>query len=377
MVDGREIVRVGLTESAVNQRRYFDAAFNAPPHERSWVCATMPVSIQDVADRANVSISTVSRVLNRRNIVNEKTRQRVESAIQDLGYSPNVFARGLMLRRSNILGLVLPDLHGEFYSEIIRGANLRARELGYKLMVSSVLAKDDGSELMAAVGDHGLVDGLAVMISEINARTRETIEKVKIPLVVLDGDIDGVKHDSVVIDQRMGAVAMLRHLIEERDIRRIVFVGGLVTNIDTIERLGAYREVMAESNLEVAAGDVHYLDYQYDTAYELASKRVREWARRRAAVFAANDEMAAGIIDAALEAGLSVPEDLAVVGFDDTRVAAMTRPRLTTVRVPMSSMGAAAVDLLCQRLENPKRPATKITLESELVVRESCGAGVT
>jgi LacI family transcriptional regulator len=332
------------------------------------------VSIQDVADKANVSISTVSRVLNRRNIVNEKTRKRVESAINDLGYSPNVFARGLMLRRSHILGLVLPDLHGEFYSEIIRGANLRARELGYKLMVSSVVAKDDGSDLMAAVGDHGLVDGLAVMISEINARTRATLEKIKIPLVVLDGEVGGVKHDSVVIDQRMGAVALLRHLVRDCGFRRIVFVGGLETNIDSMERLEAYREVMSDSSLEVAAGDIHHLDYQYDTAFDLGVKRVREWARRRAAVFAANDEMAAGIIDAALAAGLSLPDDLAVVGFDDTRIAAMTRPRLTTVRVPMSSMGAAAVDLLVQRLDNPKRPAAKLILESELVVRESSGA---
>jgi LacI family transcriptional regulator len=334
----------------------------------------VPVSIQDVADKAKVSISAVSRVLNRRNIVNEKTRQRVESAIADLGYSPNVFARGLMLRRSHILGLMLPDLHGEFYSEIIRGANLRARELGYKLMVSSIIAKDDGSELVSAVGDHGLLDGLAVMISEVNARTRATLEKIKMPLVVLDGDVGGVKHDSVMIDQRMGAVAMLRHLVRDCGVRRIVFVGGLVTNIDTIERLGAYREVMAEANLDVAASDIHHLDYQYDTAYELGVKRVREWARRRAAVFAANDEMAAGITDAALAAGLSLPDDLAVVGFDDTRIAAMTRPRLTTVRVPMSNMGAAAIDLLVQRLDDPKRPATKLILESELVVRESCGA---
>jgi DNA-binding LacI/PurR family transcriptional regulator len=172
----------------------------------------------------------------------------------------------------------------------------------------------------------------------------------------------------------MGAVALLRHLVNDCGVRRIVFVGGLVTNIDTIERLSAYREVMAEANLEVGPNDIFHLNYQYDTAYELGEKRVREWARRRAAVFAANDEMAAGIIDAALAAGLSLPDDLAVVGFDDTRIAAMTRPRLTTVHVPMSSMGAAAVDLLFQRLEDPKRPATKLILESELVIRESCGA---
>lgn len=334
----------------------------------------MPISIQDVAKKANVSISTVSRVLNRRNIVNEETRKRVELAISDLGYSPNVFARGLMLRRSHILGLVLPDLHGEFYSEIIRGANLRARELGYKLMISSAAAKDDGSELMSAVADHGIVDGLVVMISEITSRIRETLRKATVPLVILDGDVDGVKHDSVVIDQRTGTVAMLRHLAQQPSIQKIIFVGGPVTNIDTMERLCAFREVTAECGMKVDAADVHHLDYQYDTAFELAAANVNEWACRGAAVFAANDEMAAGVIDAALAARLSVPADLAVVGFDDTRVASMTRPRLTTVRVPMSEMGAAAIDLLCQRFENAERPATKLVLKSELIIRESCGS---
>ncbi|BBO34623.1 LacI family DNA-binding transcriptional regulator [Lacipirellula parvula] len=334
----------------------------------------MPISIQDVAKKANVSISTVSRVLNRRNIVNEETRKRVESAINDLGYSPNVFARGLMLRRSHILGLVLPDLHGEFYSEIIRGANLRARELGYKLMISSAVAKDDGSELMAAVADHGMVDGLVVMISEITSRIRETLRKATVPLVILDGDVDGVKHDSVVIDQRTGTIAMLRHLLRRRDLRRIVFVGGPVTNIDSMERLNAYHEVTAEFGIEVGPDDVHHLDYQYDTAFDLAAANVGEWARRGAAVFAANDEMAAGVIDAALAAQLAVPADLPVVGFDDTRVASMTRPRLTTVRVPMSEMGAAAIDLLCQRFDNVEQPPTKLVLQSKLIVRDSCGS---
>jgi LacI family transcriptional regulator len=334
----------------------------------------VPVSIQDVADRAKVSISTVSRVLNRRNIVHAKTRERVESAIRELGYSPNVFARGLMLRRSHILSLMLPDLHGEFYSEIIRGANARARELGYQLMISSVVSKDDdGSELMAALGSHGLVDGLAIMISEVDDRTRDSLEKIQIPLVVLDGDIDGVEHDSVVIDQRKGAVALLRHLVKDCQVKRVVFVGGLVTNIDTMERLSAYREVMAEAKLPVGADDVFHLDYQYDTAYELGEARVDQWAKQRVGVFAANDEMAAGLIDAAIAAGYSLPKDLAVVGFDDTRIAAMTRPRLTTVSVPMSNMGATAIDLLVQRLDDPEREPAKVTLESSLVVRESCG----
>jgi LacI family transcriptional regulator len=331
------------------------------------------VSIEDVAKKADVSISTVSRVVNRRNIVNVKTRKRVENAIEELGYRPNVFARGLMLKQSNILALVLPDLHGEFYSEIIRGANLRARELGYQLMISSVLASDDGSTVLTAVVGHGLVDGVAVMISEIDAKTRDKLATVAIPLVVMDGDVDGVKHDNVVIDQRQGAVAMFRHLIYNRNAKRIVFVGGLATNIDSIERLTAFRDTMQEAKLPIAASDVFHLDYNYQTAFELGAKKVREWARTHACVFAANDEMAAGIIDAAIELGIAVPDQLTVVGFDDTRIAQMTRPRLTTVRVPMSNMGASAVELLCQRLDDPKRPPTKLTLQSELVVRESCG----
>ena len=334
----------------------------------------MAVSIEDVAKKANVSISTVSRVLNRRNIVNSDTRKRVESAIRELGYRPNVFARGLMLRKSNILGLVLPDLHGEFYSEVIRGANFRAHELGYQLMISSIAKDDDGSALLTAVLGHGLVDGVAVMVSEIDAKTRESLANVSLPFVVLDGNIEGIKHDSVVIDQRQGAEAMVKHLIDNCGAQRIVFVGGLETNLDTIERLAAYRHVMQLAGLEVGPDDVFHLDYHYETAYKLGLDKVSDWATDDACIFAANDEMAAGIIDAAIEQGIAVPAQLRVVGFDDTRIAQMTRPRLTTVHVPMSSMGASAVELLCQRLDEDKRPATKLTLQSELIVRVSCGA---
>jgi len=332
--------------------------------------------MEDVARRANVSISTVSRVLNRQNIVNASTRKKVESAIEELGYRPNVFARGLMLRKSNIIALVLPDLHGEFYSEIIRGANTRARQLGYQLMVSSILQSEDGNSALAAVLEHGLADGMALMVSEVDAQTRKALANIKIPFVVLDGTVEGIKHDCVTIDQVQGAGAMVDHLIANCGAQRIIFLGGLVTNIDTIERLAAYKEVTSREGLKVRPNDVFHLDYQYETAYKLGIRKVKEWANSGASVFAANDEMAAGIIDAAIENGISVPQELRVVGFDDTRIAQMTRPRLTTVHVPMSSMGASAIELLCQRLEDANRPPTKLTLHSELVIRESCGSKV-
>ncbi len=334
----------------------------------------MPVSISDVAKRANVSISTVSRVLNRRELVNDQTCARVESAIRELGYQPNAFARGLMLRKSEIVGLVLPDLHGEFYSQIIRGANQRARQLGYNLVVSSTRDGDDSHSLLHAIRQRTLLDGVAVMVSELTDRIQDVLTDFRLPFVVLDDEIGGAPHDSVLIDQRHGATAMMRHLVGPCGAKRIVFVGGLETNFDTIARFEAYRQALANAKLPFSRSDVYYLDYEYETAYNLASKHVREWAAPDCCVFAANDEMAAGIVAAANAAGLSVPRDLGVAGFDDTRVARMTRPPLTTVRVPMSEMGAKAMELLCRRVADPQRPPTRISLKPELIVRESCGA---
>ncbi|MBN2445498.1 MAG: LacI family DNA-binding transcriptional regulator [Phycisphaerae bacterium] len=333
----------------------------------------MAVSILDVAKRANVSISTVSRVVNRSELVNAKTRARVETAINELGYRPNAFARGLMLRRSEIVGLVLPDLHGEFYSEIIRGANIQARESGYNLVVFSARDRDDSQPLLNAIQRRTLLDGIAVMVSELTDRTQEVLAQVPMPVVVLDGDVNGGPHDNVVINQREGAVALMRHVVHACGARRMLFIGGLETNVDTIARYEACRQVLAEIGRDIDPADVFHLDYEYETAYNLGTQRISDWIGDGNCVFAANDEMAAGILAAANAAGIAVPQQLAVVGFDDTRVARMTHPPLTTVRVPMSRMGASAIELLCERIGDMERPPRRVSLSPELVIRESCG----
>ena len=167
---------------------------------------------------------------------------------------------------------------------------------------------------------------------------------------------------------------MMNHLVNTCGARRVVFVGGLKTNVDTLARYDAYRQVLEASNIPIRDEDVHYLDYDYESAYRLAQQHVAEWTGEGNCVFAANDEMAAGIVAAANAAGVSIPAQLAVVGFDDTRVARMTRPPLTTVRVPMSEMGARAIELLCERVTDPQRPTSRISLQPTLIVRESCGA---
>jgi LacI family transcriptional regulator len=279
-----------------------------------------------------------------------------------------------MLRKSGIVGLVLPDLHGEFYSEIIRGANSQAREIGRNLLLSSALPGDDAETWLSAFGQRGLVDGLAVMVSDTLATgIGSTLAALDLPIVVLDDMIEGVEHDAVIIDQRQGALAMMNHLVDKCSAKQVAFVGGPETNIDTQARFDAYRETLKSSGLSYDESNVFFLDFTYDSAYELAVEHARHWAGSQHYVFAANDEMAAGIIAAAIAQNISIPRDLGVVGFDDTRIARMTNPRLTTVRVPMSRMGANAVELLCQRIDNPEMPPSIVTLQPELIERESCG----
>jgi LacI family transcriptional regulator len=289
----------------------------------------------------------------------------VEAAIRELHYRPNAFARGLMLRKSGIVGLVLPDLHGEFYSEIIRGANSQAREMRRNLLVSSALPGENAESWLSDFGQRGLVDGLVVMVSDTMASgIGATLAGLNLPIVMLDDEIDGVEHDAVVIDQRQGALAMMRHLVENRGAKNIVFVGGPETNIDTQARYAAYCATLKSSGLKFSKSNVHFLDFTYDSAYKLALENVNRWTGPHHFIFAANDEMAAGIIAGAIAKNVSVPGEIGVVGFDDTRVARMTNPRLTTVRVPMSRMGAQAVELLCQRIDDPERPEARIALEA-------------
>jgi len=334
----------------------------------------MPASIEDVAKLANVSISTVSRVVNRRALVNEATCKRVEAAIRELRYRPNAFARGLMLRKSGIVGLVLPDLHGEFYSEIIRGANAKARDMGHNLLLSSALPGDDAEVWLSRIAEHALVDGLALMVSDtMVSGVGPKLAQLHVPLVVLDDEIEGVEHDAVIIDQRQGALAMMQHLLEDCRAERIFFVGGVETNIDTQARYKAYRDSLGKAGVKFHKADVYHLDYTYESAYRLAIDKVTEWIGPNHKVFAANDEMAAGIIAGAIAKNVRVPQELGVVGFDDTRIAQMTNPLLTTIHVPMSRMGATAIELLCEKIAEPSRPPAKVALEADLVVRGSCG----
>lgn len=333
------------------------------------------VSIQDVAEAAKVSIATVSRVLNNPHLVAGETAQRVQAEITRLGYVPNAFAQGLIRKASRVLGIALPDLHGEFYSELLRGADTEARRRGYHLLVSSE-ARHGGSPTVSG-GVFGLIDGLAIMLTEPDERLWKEARGMRLPTVVLDAEIEAPHVDRILVDNASGTHDATRHLLERVKGHSLFFVGGPQGNFDTKRRAEEFSRTLRAAGVAARADEIAYGQYSFESGHAWARDRIARLgpgSLKNVGILAGNDEIALGILQAAQEAGLNVPKDVRVVGFDDTRIASMVRPRLSTVRVPLVEVGEKAVQLLLERIEDPRRTAATVHLPTRLIVRESSGS---
>lgn len=329
----------------------------------------MPATIRDVARVAGVSVATVSRALNGADNVLPDTRQRILDAARELRFTPSGAARSLITRRTDTIGALLPDLHGEYFSELIRGIDQAARARGLHLLVSS--SHGDADEAAAALrAMNGRVDGLLVMSPHADAAFLQHNLPGRLPAVLINTGAELPGHARFVIDNHGGALAMTRHLVAAGR-KRIAYIGGPAGNHEAQERLRGYRDGL-KPGMRAA---VFEGDFTQEAGWA-AGRRIAQSKPRPDAVFAANDMMAIGCLAALGEAGLRVPEDLALAGFDDIPMARYVAPALTTIRVPIAALGAAALDLLAQQVEAPSTAATHTTtLPVELVVRRSCGAG--
>ncbi|WP_407741197.1 LacI family DNA-binding transcriptional regulator [Hyalangium sp.] len=328
-------------------------------------------SIKDVARKARVSIASVSRVMNGHDNVGEETRARVLAAVHSLHYVPHSGARSLITQRTNVVGVLLPDLHGEFFSEIIRGIDAVARLRRLQLLLSST--HGDAAELAVAIRTmRGRVDGLLVMSPHADAALLDKNLPSALPIVLINTPLKDTRHSTLTIDSYHGARAMVSHLIA-RGHRRIAHVAGPGLNSDALERLRGYRDEMARS-LPRVAPQVLPGDFSEKSGY-LAGRHLAAQHDRPDAVFAANDVIAVGCVVAFREAGLRVPSDIAVAGFDDIPLASLVSPALTTVRVQIAELGRSALEQLLLSIESPARtrPVSR-ALVPEVVVRESCGA---
>ena len=308
--------------------------------------------------------------MNEKGPVRQETRFRIRRAIEKLRYAPHGAARSLITRKTHTLGVLLPDLFGEFFSELIRGIDVAARGRGYHLLVSgSHEDRVETQEVLRAI--RGRVDGLIALSPGLDARAFDENLPAGFPVVLLNGVIRRSGYGSILVDNSGGASAMVRHLMRLGH-RRIAFVTGPAGNYDASERLRGYRDALRRgagtSALEVPG------DFREEAGYHAASRILR--ARPRpTAVFAANDAMAIGLLCAFRERRLRVPEEMALAGFDDIPTARFITPPLTTVRVPIAELGCRATARLLHVLEgsNGGRRREEI-LPLTLVVRSSCGA---
>jgi LacI family transcriptional regulator len=330
------------------------------------------MTITDVAREARVSVASVSRVVNGHANVLPETRQRITEVIDRLRYVPHTAARSLATRRTHVIGVLLPDLYGGFFSELIRGIDAAARELGLHLLLSS--SHGDATEMAAAIrAMRGRVEGLLVLAPQLDAAGLGELD-AEVPTVFMNSRVDDGVSSSLAIDSYGGARAMVRHLVA-RGHETIAHVTGPIDNFDSHERERGYRDELAAS-LPRARALVVRGDFTEASGYAAGRELcARAKPARPAAVFAANDVMAIGCMAAANALGLTVPGDIAVAGFDDIPLAAYVRPTLTTMRVPIVELGRGAVAQLAAAIARPGTArAVTTTLGPELVVRDSCGA---
>lgn len=327
-------------------------------------------SIRDVARAVGVSTATVSRVINGRAGVSEAVRARVIAAAEKLRYVPDSAARTMITGRTNRVGVLLPDVYGGFFSELIRGADLAARRHELQILLTATHGSAlEASQAIRSMRGH--VDALLIMSPHVNPRFLRQHVGEHTPVLLVGSRVcfSGVSH--VGIENRLGASTMVEHLVQ-LGYRRIAFITGPDDNLDATERLTGYQRAIAQ--LRPSARPIVLPGRFTEESGFVAGHRLALLEPRPEAIFAANDAMAIGCLLALREARVRVPEDIALAGFDDVPLAQFVQPALTTVRVPIRSLGEQAVEHLAARLRYPAVEPLVRKLPVSLVVRSSCGA---
>lgn len=329
-------------------------------------------TIREVAERAGVAPITVSRVINNSGYVSEKTRARVEAAVAELGYVPNVLARSLRSKRTNTLALILTDISNPFWTTVARGVEDAASDAGFNVILCNTDESEVEQDKYLRVLLQKRVDGVLLV------PVRSTVEPIKFvqsqdtPVVVLDRRIPDAQADVVRCDSEGGAYRLTRLLLSLGH-RRIAMLSGPEGVSTAEDRVAGYRRALAEAGLDDDAAMVYYGRFSLESGYDMARQMLAR-TPRPSGVFAGNNFIAIGALRALRDAGLRVPEDLALVGFDDLPADLVVDPFLTVAAQPAYEMGRQATELLLARLSGESPAAyQEIVLPTEIIVRESSG----
>lgn len=337
----------------------------------------MEATIKDIARQVNVSYATVSRALNNKGGVRRATRERVLAAARSLNYRPNAIARGLVKRQTHSLGLVIPDITNPFFPEVARGIEDGAQEAGYNVFLCNTNWEAARELQYLDLLLEKRVDGLVIAPILAQAEELERTLAGRIPVVYVSKAPRNTENSFVVIDNIRGGFLATQHLIES-GYSSIGFIGapaGLFTQDHSLtedERFEGYKLALQEHGLEADPRYICFGDFKRETGYNII-KRMIERGDPPRAVFGENDLLAIGVMQGAKEMGLSVPGEIAVVGFDDITLAGFPEIQLTTICQPKYEMGKMAVSILLEQMSrgDTKGMNRKVILQPKLIVRKS------
>ena len=329
------------------------------------------VTIRDVAHKAEVSIATVSRVINSNRPVHPDIRARVLKAIEELDYRPNYLARGLRQRNSSMIGLIIPDNSNPFYAELARAIEDAGFAAGYSVILCNSDLSDKKQQAYFDVLLSLKVDGVIfVDIKDVEPQDYERISSEHIPLVIVNADTPIPTVDQVFVDNHLGGYLAGQHLLSLNH-RRIGCITLFQPHSYRSFRIVGFRQALAEGNIELTEEDFAIGNGRYDSGY----KGMQELLHHRpdvTAVFVYNDLMALGAINALHTQGKRVPEDVSIIGFDNIFLASAFEPSLTTIAQPVTAMGQECVARLLERIHVPEKEPTHVTLPVALIERSSC-----
>ena len=329
----------------------------------------MSSTIKEIAQKANVSIATVSRALNNDPRVTEETRTQILKIADKLEYRPNILARNFAQKKSNLIGLILPEISDEFFTEVIKGVDeIAFAEDFYTIVASSHKYESLKDEIITFIRN-GLISGLILLASNLDNELVSILSKSHLPIVLINSNKKIKKFDRITIDDYQGAYSITEYLIKEKRYDYLSHITGPLDNDDAILRrkgfIDACKKYGVKYNIEKAS-------FSRESGFR-ACKKLLSLKNRPQVIFAANDMMAIGCYDYIKQIKLQIPKDIGVVGFDDIFVSQYLNPPLTTVHVNIEEVGKKAAELLLKKIQsNNGIQSSVINIPTELIIRESC-----
>jgi LacI family transcriptional regulator len=328
-------------------------------------------TIREVASRAGVSSTTVSHVINNTRFVSEEVRQRVQAAMDEIGYRPNELARSLRRGETKTLGLILPDSANPFFAEIGRSIEKAAFAQGYNVILCNTDGDFDRERTYVDVLLKKQVDGLVFVATGERSDSLSQILKLKVPIVVVDRDLPDVQLDTVLSDNYQGGYLATQYLINLGH-RRIACISGPSHLTPSALRVTGYKQALLNANIPIDDRLILRGDFHPQSGWQ-ATLELLALPDKPTAIFACNDLMAIGVLRAAAECGVQVPKELGVMGYDDIELSSYTTPALSTVRQPKVEIGQTAVRMLLERIQNKEIPPRRELLSATVIVRGTCG----